>query len=116
MTLDYIEETLSECLSEHAPEVHLTAEQLKAIASDLSHGIDVYGEISGEHLLNANRRSHIDREHEQALKRLEREKEFQYQNAVAAIKNALRLRPDDHITIEGDGSVYLHNGRSTKIV
>lgn len=105
-----------ECVSIAAEEcgATLTREQIAAIAGDVQSGHENYG-MAFYSPPASDRYSQIESEWKSKYAELQREFDAFRRNAEGAVKQALRCRPDDNISIHEYGEVRLHNGRSDRI-
>lgn len=63
----------------------------------------------------SDRYNAIEREWKEKYQRLEREMEAERRGAETAIRRAYRLYHDTQVSIDKDGSVYRHGGRTERI-
>lgn len=93
----------------------LTAEQLAALASAAESGHDHYG-MAFYSPPWSERVDEIEREYKKKLSAQQAEHERYVTNAETAIKRALRVHRDDAVSIEANGDVIRHGGRSERIL
>jgi len=110
--MDYWEETIETAAEECG--ISLTEEQLKCLASAVEASHDNYG-LAYYQPPSSDRVAAIEREASERRTRLERKVEVERKRTLDALKTALRLRPEARISVDDDGSVLLHDGRTTVI-
>ena len=105
-----------DCIAEAAEEcgLSLTPEQLNALASSAEAGHENYG-MAFYSPPDSDRLSDIEDTWKAKLKEQKQEHERYVANAELAVKQALRVHHDDHVTIGGHGEVLLHGGRTERI-
>lgn len=106
-----------ECISVAAEECGavLTREQVAYIAESVSTSHECYG-MAFYSPPASDRLRDIESEYKRKLQAAEAELEAYRQDATAAVRNALRLRSDEPISIEDGGSVHVHGGRTTRVL
>jgi hypothetical protein len=109
---DYWEETIAQAAEEC--ELLITPEQLKVIAEAVEISHDNYG-MAFYSPPDHERIDDIEKEWKMKLADKQRELDRYINNAETAIKQALRQRPDTHVTIGNHGEVFSHGGRTTQI-
>lgn len=105
-----------ECISIGAEEcdLALTEEQLEYLAGSAQSGHEHYG-MAFYSPPPSDRYSEIEREWQQKYKRLQQDFENYRNNAETAVKQALRVHRDDHVSIGKYGEVLRHGGRTDVI-
>ncbi len=88
----------------------LTPEQLAELAEAAEGAHDNYG-LAFYSPPASDRYAEIEREHKAKLDASKRELERYRENAETAIKQALRQRPDAHVSIGEHGEVTRYDGR-----
>lgn len=109
---DYWEECLASSFEEHG--VTTTPEQLKAITTDVENGHDNIG-IAFYSPPLSDRISDIKKEWKMKYESLEREFAKYRGNAETAVKVALHQYSDAQVSIEENGEVFRHGGRTERI-
>lgn len=92
----------------------MTPEQVLDVAGGLEGCHDNYG-MAFYSPPSSDRYNEIEREWKAKYERLEREMEAERGGAEKAIRRAYRLFSDTPVTIDKDGSVFRHGGRTTQI-
>lgn len=105
-----------ECISIAAEDCKLaiTPEQLGCLASSVESGHENYGQAFYSPPAS-DRISEVERESAAKLKALQREFDSYRTNAETAVKQALRQRPDESVSIGKHGDVFRHGGRTEQI-
>ena len=105
-----------ECIAIAAEECELTltAEQLDYLASSVESGHDHYG-MAFYSPPPSERLSEIEDGYKAKLKALQAEFDAYRGHAEIAVKQALRVHRDDHVSIEKHGEVLMHGGRTVRI-
>lgn len=105
-----------ECIAIAAEEcdLKLTKEQLDCLASSAESGHEHYG-MAFYSPPPSDRINDIESEWKAKLKRLQDEFDAYKGNAETAVKQALRVHRDDHVSIEPHGEVLMHGGRTVRI-
>ena len=109
---DYWEECLASSFDEHG--VSVTAEQLKSIAEDVQGGHENYG-MAFYSPPASDRLNEVEREWKQKYDALIRDFEKYRGNAETAVKVALHQYSDAQVSIESNGEVFRHGGRTERI-
>ena len=106
----------SECIAIAAEEcdLKLTPEQLECLASSAEAGHDHYG-MAFYSPPPSERLSEIEDKWKRKLKALQAEFDAYRGHAETAVKQALRVHRDDHVSIEPHGEVLMHGGRTIRI-
>jgi hypothetical protein len=106
----------TECIAIAAEEcgLTLTTEQLECLASSAEAGHDHYG-MAFYSPPASERLSGIEDEWKRKLKELQAEFDAYRNNSEIAVKKALRVHRDDHVTIGPYGEVLRHGGRTEQI-
>ncbi|MBB6580055.1 hypothetical protein HNP33_004181 [Comamonas odontotermitis] len=110
--LDYWKECISIAADEC--ELALTHEQLTYLADSVSGGHENYG-MAFYSPPASERMDEIERGWKAKLKALQDEHDRYVNNAETAIKQALHVHRDDHVTIGAYGEVLRHAGRTEQI-
>jgi hypothetical protein len=105
-----------ECMAIAAEEcdLKLTPEQLDCLAGGAEGGHEHYG-MAFYSPPWSDRMGDIEAEWKAKLKRLQAEFDAYKGHAETAVKQALRVHRDDHVTIEPHGEVLRHGGRTVRI-
>ena len=105
-----------DCIAESAEEcdLKLTPEQLDCLASGAESGHEHYG-MAFYSPPPSERLNEIEGEWKAKLKRLQAEFDAYRGHAEDAVKQALRVRSDSHVSIEQYGEVLIHAGRTQRI-
>lgn len=105
-----------ECISIAADECELsmTPEQLECLAGSVSGGHENYG-MAFYSPPDSDRYDDIEREAKSKLKALQAEFDAYRNNAESAVKQALRQRHDESVSIGDHGEVFRHGGRTEQI-
>ena len=105
-----------DCIAEAAEEcdLKLTPEQLDCLAGGAEGGHEHYG-MAFYSPPWSDRMGEIEREAADKLKRLQAEFDAYKGHAETAVKQALRVHRDDHVSIEPHGEVLRHGGRTERI-
>jgi translation elongation factor EF-Tu-like GTPase len=105
-----------ECIAIAAEEcdLKLTQEQLDHLASAAESGHEHYG-MAFYSPPPSERLTEIEDGWKKKVKDLQRELDDYKSNAETAVKRALKLRRDDHVSIDSHGSVLRHNGFTERI-
>lgn len=105
-----------ECIATAAEEcdLKLTPEQLVYLASSAESGHEHYG-MAVYSPPPSDRINDIEQEWNAKLKRLQDEFDAYKGHAETAVKQALRIHHDDRVSIEPDGEVLMHGGRTVRI-
>lgn len=105
-----------ECIANAAEEcgLVLTPEQLECLASGAESGHEHYG-MAFYSPPASDRIDDIEREWKKKVADLEARLATYRDNAEIAVKQALRLRRDDNVTIGAHGEVLRHDGRTERI-
>jgi hypothetical protein len=100
-----------ECMAIAAEEcgLTLTPEQLDCLASSADYGMAFYSPPPSERL------SEIEDAWKAKLKSLQTEFDAYRDRAETAVKQALRVHREDHVSIGQHGEVLRHNGRTERI-
>lgn len=106
----------SECIALAAEEcgLALTPEQIECLADGAESGHEHYG-MAFYSPPEGDRLADIEREWKKKVADLEARLATYRDNAETAVKQALRLRRDDHVTIGSHGEVLRHGGRTERI-
>lgn len=106
-----------ECISIAAEEcgATLTPEQIDFIADAAKGGHECYG-MSFYSPPWSDRMSDIEAEWKAKVKAAEKEAESYRAGAEKAMRMALRMHSDAHISITKEGEVFQHGGRTTQIL
>jgi hypothetical protein len=110
--IEYWEECLASSFEEH--EITVTPDQLKAIAEDVQGGHENYG-MAFYSPPASDRLNEIEREWNKKYKDLQHEFDKYRGNAETAVKKALHQYFDSRVSIEEDGEVFRHDGRTERI-
>lgn len=110
--LDYWKECISIAADEC--ELTLTPDQLTYLADSVSGGHENYG-MAFYSPPASERMDEIERGWKAKLKAQQEEHERYVNNAETAIKQALRVHRDAHVTIGAYGEVLRHDGRTEQI-
>jgi hypothetical protein len=110
------EDYWQECIASAAEEcaLKLAPEQLACLAKAAVNGHECYG-MAFYSPPPSERLDEIEREWKAKLKTLQDEHERYLRNSETAIKQALRVHQDDHVTIGQHGEVLRHGGRTVRI-
>ncbi len=105
-----------ECMAIAADEceLKLTPEQLDYLASSAESAHDHYG-MAFYSPPPSERFSEIENTWKNRIKALQAEFDAYRGNAETAVKQALRVHRDDHVSIEPHGEVLRHGGRTIRI-
>lgn len=105
-----------ECISIGADEcgLTLTDEQLDSLAGSAQGGHEHYG-LAFYSPPPSDRYNEIEREWKQKYQALQQEFDNYRNNAETAVKQALRVHRDDHVSIGSYGEVLRHGGRTEVI-
>ena len=105
-----------ECMAIAAEEcdLKLTPEQLDYLAGAAENGHEHYG-MAFYSPPPSERLSDIESGWKRKLKALQDEFDRYKDNAETAVKQALRVHRDDHVSIEPHGEVLMHGGRTERI-
>ena len=105
-----------DCIAESAEEcdLKLTPEQLDCLANGAESGHEHYG-MACYSPPPSERLNEIEGEWKAKLKRLQAEFDAYRGHAEDAVKQALRVRSDSHVSIEQYGEVLLYAGRTQRI-
>ena len=109
---DYWQECMA--IAAEECELTLTPDQLDCLASAAESGHEHYG-MAFYSPPPGERMSEIEDGWKQKLKTLQAEFDAYRGHAEAAVKQALRVNRDDHVSIEPHGEVLLHGGRTVRI-
>lgn len=106
----------SECIAIAAEEcgLTLTPEQLECLAGGAEGGHEHYG-MAFYSPPASDRIGDIEREWKKKVADLEARLAKYQDDAETAVKQALRLRRDDHVTIGAHGEVLRHGGRTERV-
>ena len=106
----------TECIAIAAEEcdLKLTREQLEYLAGAAENGHEHYG-MAFYSPPPSERLSEIEDGWKKKLKALQAEFDAYKNNAETAVKQALRVHHDDHVSIEPHGEVLMHGGRTVRI-
>ena len=74
-----------------------------------NHGMAFYSPPASDRLAD------IEREYQAKLKEAKNEHERYVSKAEGAVKQALGMRHDDHVTIGSHGEVFRHGGRTERV-
>lgn len=105
-----------ECMAIAAEEcdLKLTPEQLDCLASSAESGHEHYG-MAFYSPPPSERLSEIEDGWKKKLKALQAEFDRYKDNAETAVKQALRVHREDHVSIEPHGEVLMHGGHTVRI-
>ena len=105
-----------ECIALAAEEcdLTLTPEQLDCLAGGAEGGHENYG-MAFYSPPWSERMDDIESGWKAKLKRLQAEFDAYRGHAEVAVKQALRVHRDDHVSIEPHGEVLMHGGRTVRI-
>lgn len=105
-----------ECISIAAEEcgLEITTEQIDYIASSVEAGHDNYG-MAFYSPPSTDMYYHMEREWKEKFESLQKEHQRYVGKAEKAIKQALNVHPDEHVSIGEYGEVFKYNGRSVQI-
>ena len=109
---DYWEECIS--IAAEECDLKLTPEQLDYLASSAQSGHEHYG-MAFYSPPDSERMDEIEEGWKKKLKTLQAEFDAYRSNAESAVKQALRVHRDDHVSINPHGEVLRHGGRTTRI-
>jgi 23S rRNA A1618 N6-methylase RlmF len=110
---DYWEECIA--ITAEECELPLTKEQLEYLAEAVSGAHENYG-MAFYSPPDSDRISDIERGWKKKLDDLQKEFDAYRNGSEKAIKNALKTHWDAHVTIDNEGSVYQHGGRTERIL
>jgi len=111
--LDYWIESVASSLGEHG--ISATKEQIQAVAEDIQISHEQFG-MAFYSPPGTDRIADIDRQWKEKNDALEKQKQVYEKNAEAAIKRALGLNRDTPISIDRNGDVFMHDGRTEQIL
>lgn len=110
--LDYWKECI--VIAADECELEMTDKQLEYIADSVAKGHEHYG-MAFYSPPASERLNEIEAEWKRKLKDLQAEFDAYRNNAEIAVKQALRVHRDDHVTIGEYGEVLRHDGRTEVI-
>lgn len=110
--LDYWKECI--VIAADECELEITGKQLEYIADSVAKGHEHYG-MAFYSPPESDRIGDIEREWKRKLADLQAEFDAYRNNAEVAVKQALRVHRDDHVTIGEYGEVLRHGGRTEVI-